>query len=57
MHVLTSLHSLCVLPQALAAALGLSFSGLVGTACAAAALSVAGLWALMGLAVAAGALH
>jgi hypothetical protein len=39
---------------ALASTLGLSFSGLVGLACAAAALSVAGLWALMGLAVAAG---
>lgn len=44
------------LPQALASALGLSFSGLVGLACAAAALSVAGLWALMGLTVAAGTL-
>lgn len=43
--------------QALASALGASFSGLVGLACAAAAICVAGLWALMGLAVAAGALR
>lgn len=40
--------------QALASALGFSFSGLVGLACGAVALSVTGVWALMGLAVATG---
>lgn len=44
-------------PQALASAFGFTFSAFVALACTTALLSLAGVWAAVGLAIAAGARH